>query len=389
VSPPHATLVSPDQHWALLGILLAVAAAGFWAEETRIGARFSGAVAAILGSLVLANLRVIPSSAPVYDMVWSYLVPLGIPLLLFKADLGRILRESGPTLFAYVAGAVGCVAGTWAAYQLVPLGEEGWKLAGIFCATYIGGSINFVAVARALGMRSGDLLSAAVAADQLVMALYFLLLLALPSLGWLRRRFRVRVPSGPEGGGGEGAVAQKDREAAPRLEHAARDIATALAVSGLVCAAGFALAGLVGQESLGILFVTGIAVALASLLRGRLERIAGADQSGMLLMQIFFAAVGASASIATVLRVGPALFLFAGTVVLVHFFASLAAGALFRLDLLEVIIASNANTGGPATAAAMAAARGWRTLIIPGILCGTLGYAVATFIGIAVAHGVR
>ncbi len=32
-----------------------------------------------------------------------------------------------------------------------------------------------------------------------------------------------------------------------------------------------------------------------------------------------------------------------------------------------------------------AGARGWKTLVTPGIMCGILGYAVGTFIGVAVA----
>jgi uncharacterized membrane protein len=58
-------------------------------------------------TFVLSNLGLIPSSAPVYDMVWSYLVPLAIPMLLFRADPRRILREAGPTPAAFAAGAVG------------------------------------------------------------------------------------------------------------------------------------------------------------------------------------------------------------------------------------------------------------------------------------------
>ena len=45
--------------------------------------------------------------------------------------------------------------------------------------------------------------------------------------------------------------------------------------------------------------------------------------------------------------------------------------------------------GGPTTAAAMAVARRWNTLIIPAILCGTLGYAIATFIGVAVGYWLK
>ena len=58
-------------------------------------------------------------------------------------------------------------------------------------------------------------------------------------------------------------------------------------------------------------------------------------------------------------------------------------------DLTELVIASNANMGGPTTAAAMAVARRWHHLVLPAVLCGTLGYAVATFIGTAVGNWLR
>ena len=34
---------------------------------------------------------------------------------------------------------------------------------------------------------------------------------------------------------------------------------------------------------------------------------------------------------------------------------------------------------------ALAAARGWKALVTPGIMCGILGYAIGAFIGVAVA----
>jgi len=360
---------------------LATGAAALAAERTRWGRSVSGAVLAIAGGFVLSNAGVLPAHAPTYDVVWSYLVPLAIPLLLVRADLRRILREAGPILLAFALGAAGTVVGTVVAFRLVPLGEEGYKLAGVFCASYIGGSINYVATAQTLALHSPDLLAAGVAADNLVMTLYFLVLFALPSVAWLRRRYPQRA--GIASGGSESSPLSS---AEPIT---ALGLLTALAFAATTCAGGFALAVAAGAPAAGILILTALAVLAATLFPRRLAALAGADQLGVVLMQVFFATIGAGAHVGTVLRVGPSLFVFAAVILAVHLAVLLLAGRLVRADLKELVVASNANMGGPATAAAMAVARGWRGLVIPAVLCGTLGYAVATFIGVAVGNALR
>jgi uncharacterized membrane protein len=152
---------------------------------------------------------------------------------------------------------------------------------------------------------------------------------------------------------------------------------------------GYGLAAALGTESSAILFVTALIVALATLFPRQLSSLAGAHELGVLLMQVFFAVIGASASVALVLAHGMVLFAFAVGILTLHLVVILIAGWLLRLDLAEVVIASNANMGGPTTAAAMAVARRWETLVIPAVLCGTLGYATATFIGVAVGYWLR
>ena len=68
-----------------------------------------------------------------------------------------------------------------------------------------------------------------------------------------------------------------------------------------------------------------------------------------------------------------------------HLTAILIGSRLFKIDLAEVVIASNACAAGPSTAAALAASKGWPDLVTLGVLCGILGYVAASFIGVFMA----
>ena len=183
-------LIAADQQWAIWCVLLTSAVFGIWAERFRWGGVLSGAMVTMLTTMLLSNIGVLPVTASTYETVWSYLVPLAIPLLLLQANLFRIIRDAGPTLIAFLGGAIGTMLGVLAGYWLVPLGEHAWKLASVFCASYIGGSVNYMTAAQAVDLRAGEVLTAGAAADNLTMTAYFLVLFALPSIGLLRRGFR-------------------------------------------------------------------------------------------------------------------------------------------------------------------------------------------------------
>jgi uncharacterized membrane protein len=382
------TLIAPDSTWLLGAILLIAAGLGLLSEGTALGARLSGAVITLLTTFVLSNLRIIPTTALVYDTVWSYLVPLAIPLLLFTANLRRIIFEAGPTLKGFFLGATGTVLGAVIAFHLIPLGEHAWQLAAIFSATYIGGSINYMGTAEAVGLRTGDLLTAGIATDNLMMTLYFLLLLLVPSLGWLQAQYLIPASNLPLPGEDSSSL---DKHPRPIINPALHlpSLLPALALSSSLFAISHLFERHFNWAGGGTLLLIGLTIIIATLCPRLMEKLQSAHQLGILFMQIFFAAIGASANITVVLAVGPRLFFFAGLILTVHLTILLIGGKLFRLSLPEIIIASNANMGGPTTAAALAAARRWDTLIIPGILCGTLGYAIATFVGVALGIGLR
>ena len=59
-------------------------------------------------------------------------------------------------------------------------------------------------------------------------------------------------------------------------------------------------------------------------------------------------------------------------------------GKLLHFDLEDIILASNANIGGPTTAAGMAISQGWTKLVGPVMLIGTFGYVIGTYLGVVV-----
>lgn len=105
---------------------------------------------------------------------------------------------------------------------------------------------------------------------------------------------------------------------------------------------------------------------------------------GVLMMQMFFAVSGAAGSIGQVFQRAPSLFLFSALQIAVHFVClNLIGRTALGLDRRDLYLASNANVGGPTTAAAMAKGKQWPSRVLPALMIGVLGYASATAIALA------
>jgi uncharacterized membrane protein len=378
-------MFSPDNHLGIFAALMGISALAFWLERTRLGAALTGTVIVILLSVLAANLGVIPHQAQTYDFVFEYLVPILIPLFLLQGDIRRLFREAYRTLAAFTIASAGTVLGVLAAVAVLDLSgvavdagieasQKEAAIAGLFAATYIGGSVNYAALGEITGLiRDPSFFSAATAADNLFSALYLSILGLLPTVGWLARRYR--QPTTPQ-------PAKTEQLSAP----SARSLCFALAIASLLVVSADALTTLSQLPGLRYIWLTLLTLLVATSLPRVRIWCAGGFELGIVLSFPFFGSIAAGANIAAMLTVAPILIALVTILLTVHLVCLLVVGRWLNLSLPELLTASNAAVLGATTAPAMAAAKGWHDQITPGVLVGVLGYAMGTLIGSALFH---
>src|SRR5660398_125325 len=115
--------------------------------------------------------------------------PLAIPLLLFKADVRKIWRESGRIMGIFLISSAGTMVGAIVGFIILKdYVPELYKVGAMMAGSYTGGSVNFAAMAETF-QAPGELASAAVVSDNLLMALYFFVLIAIPTSNFFLSKF--------------------------------------------------------------------------------------------------------------------------------------------------------------------------------------------------------
>ena len=375
------TLIPADQHFAVITAILALCALAFASERTVIGQKVTGTVVVILLAIAAANLGIIPHSAPAYGFIFSYVVPLLIPLFLFQADVRRLAREASRTSLAFLVAALGTVAGVIVAALLLDLSQLGVAselaadrreagIVGLFASTYIGGSVNYAALGEITGLSAdASFFSAATAADNLFSAVFLSVIALVPGAHWIARHFVEHTASE--------AVQVTETVVTPAsISYALAAAAGIVAITDLMC-------WCLGIPSWRYAVMTLISVGLATAVPQIRDWFSGAFEVGVALSFPFFAAIAAGADIRAMISVAPLLIILVAILLSVHLTVLLVVGRKLGLTIPELLTASNAAILGATTAPAMAAAKGWHDQVTPGVLVGVLGYALGTFIGTA------
>jgi uncharacterized membrane protein len=231
------------------------------------------------------------------------------------------------------------------------------------------------------------------------MAVYLMILLGIASSAWFRKRYSHphidKVEEGVTNQDGNTLAAQYWG----RVDISLKDIAAALAYTAIVVTVSKIIAGFFSDiipESNALfkmlntfcgsqyVWITNISLIFASFFDKRAQELHGARELGTWLIYLFYFVIGVPASIVLILKNAPLLLLFCFILVVFNMLFCFVFGKIFKFNLEEIILASNANIGGPTTAAGMAIAQGWSNLVGPCMLVGTFGYVIGTWLGIIV-----
>jgi len=349
-------------------LILLITALGWWlAERTAWGRQLGTTMLVLLLGLLVSNLSGVKPQAEAAAWINGPLTSLAIALLLLAVDLRRLWPDARrllvPFLMAVVCTLLAVLIGGWLLQPLLGPGRS--VLAGMFTATFTGGSLNFVSVARALQPPEA-LLAVATTADYVVFAAWFAVSLALA-----RRQGRaapaVAAPAerwlAAEGGWWQGLL---------------WGLAVLLLSNALT-----AVLQRLWPALPSILVLTTLTLLVAQLPAASSRR--GCYGLGLLLIQPFFTVMGLSSPVGALLGEGLPVLAYAALIVALQGLGLLVLRRWRGWGLGETLVASQASIGGPSTALALATAIGRAELALPAVAIGLLGYLIGTYLGLLAA----
>lgn len=376
----------------ILAVLCLLVALSEWLVQRTVLKHFGTALLVILMTAFVANIGLLPAGStasnpvPVYDGIFGYVAPLAIFFLLLQVNLRDILKAGKSLIGLFLLGAagtaIGVIAGMWVIDGPAVLAENFVGMGGMFVGTYTGGGINFNALAIHYDIvKEGVLYGGAIAIDNIMTAVWMMVTIAIPKLvaPFWKAKNTSQIQSGSAAN-----VALDREETTPMALGILLSIGFASLWISELLANQFAVAGFKVPS---IVLISIIALIIAQI--PAIQRVHGAQVIGSFAVTLFLAVIGAFCDLAALNSIGPlgmSLLILVTIIVLVHGVFVFLGAWLFKLDPALASVASQANIGGAPSALALARSIGRNDLVLPAVLVGSLGYAIGTFLGLAIAE---
>jgi uncharacterized membrane protein len=325
--------------------------------------------------------------ATVQNVLFTIIIPIAIPLLLFSLDLRKWLKLAKGALLSLVLAMFSLLVVIFTGFYFFAGSiTESWNVAGMLVGVYTGGTPNLAAIGTALQV-SPNVFILTHTYDLIVgsVALVFLMTIAQRVFHIFLPKFQVvykaenKLQLADETDDIENFDPLFKRKTIPEL-------LKALGVALLIFAIGGGLSLLVPKPNdsiVAILAITTLGL-LASLIKP-ISRLRNSFQLGMYLIIAFSLVVSSMANLSNMFQIEfLQLFLYVFYVVFGSIAIHVGLAHIFKIDADTTIISITALTYSPPFVPAVAGALKNKDVIISGLTIGILGYAFGTYLGIFV-----
>lgn len=349
-------------------IMSFVIALSYWLEEhTKWITHISGVILIIIIASILGSTGIVPSSTDVYDWQYTWMVPLGIILMLLAFNPGTILKVNKDFISCFIIGTVATTIGGLIAglifQKLLP--DDYWRISGQLTASFIGGYENAVSVGTGLNSPN-DVFLRAFSGDSVLTTLWIMFNI------FQGRNIKHKSPE-------ISRQSFSERNLSNSIDITSLSIT--ILVAGIILTLGSYFHAYFPKVPQ-IVWISLMATLVTfTPLR---HRFSGSYIFGSIILSYFIFGCGAISNIPYLLNNASILLFFPTTIVVIHALILFGIARILKINKEIVIVTSQCLIGGPATALALVSARKW-DYQFEAISLGLLGYAVGNYFGFGVA----
>ena len=344
-------------------------------------------VAYVIG-VVVGNAGLLPEgSAGIQEAMTSITIPIAIPLMLFSTSLPDVLNLARVTFVSLFIGLLSVVIMVVSGYFLFT-GEmtEPWKVGGLLIGLYTGGTPNLAALKLMLDV--DETVYLVTHSADLVIGVFYLFFLLSMGHGFFSKFLPKTVVADSDIS--THSLNGQDPYYGILKRHLILPLSKGLLLSVLVVGVSVAISFLVPESArmaVIMLLITSLSLSLSFL--SPVRRIPKTFELGMYFVLVFSVVVASMANVASLMAAALDVLYYVAWVVFGSLLLQLLLSRFFKVDTDTMIITSTALLCSPPFVPVVAGALHNRSLVVPGLTIGIVGYALGNYLGFLLAMLLR
>lgn len=334
------------------------------------------------------GLQIIPNAD--IGQIGGYLaISIAIPLLLFSANLKEVKKLSKTVILSFLSVIVSVIiVASLAFYLFASKIPHGGELSAMAIGLYTGGTPNLNALATIFRL-SAEEIGVANFSDIITGAVFyvFLLLASKPLLTKILGKPKAHTYLKSES-----TITNTESLNFKEFRHSKRLVKTFFIAFGIVLIS--ALSGVLIWMILGSQDGTMLDILVPSLMIGvtvlgiaasfstKIRETKGTNEIGTYMILVFSFAIASSIDLNQLSNSFGQVLLLYGGITTAAFLLHVIFSKFLKIDAECTIVTATAGIYGPAFVPAITAQLKNDSLTVPGLICGSVGYAIGTFLGI-------